>query len=136
MNFTNNKGSIKVTGYNGDVILITGVTRFPVESASKISENEIFSADEKNNRITIFRSEPNRTIDFDLKIPRNFSMRVSSLDNGTIEIININGDIEASNPAGDIILENIAGSAVVSTVSGKKSLQLNLKDVKASRIPD
>lgn len=123
LNFTNPKGSVKVTGYNGDVVIITAIARFDNDirndGAQKIPVSKLFSADEKNNRISVYCTETNKTLDFDIKIPRNFSMRISSLDNGTIEIINIKGDVEASNPAGDIVLESISGSAVVNTVSGK-----------------
>jgi DUF4097 and DUF4098 domain-containing protein YvlB len=61
----------------------------------------------------------NKTVDFDIKIPRKFSLKVSSFDNGKIEIIRVSGNVEADNPFGDIILDNVAGSAVLNSVNGK-----------------
>ncbi len=46
-------------------------------------------------------------------------MKLKSLDNGNVQIVNINGEIEVVNSNGDISLENVAGSAVLSSVYGK-----------------
>jgi hypothetical protein len=119
LNFSNPKGSVKITGYGGNALVITAVSRYAGEGNEKKEGTRLFSVDEKNNNVTLFRTEYSKTIDFDLKIPRNFSVKVNSLDNGTIEIISLNGDIDASNTSGDVILSSITGSAVVSTINGK-----------------
>jgi hypothetical protein len=125
LSFNNPKGSVRITGYNGEVILATAVLRSGSDASNKSTgmhriEQKAFdiTADEKNNYVSLVCLSNNKTVDFDIKIPRKFSLKISSFDNGKIEIINVEGDIEATNPNGDIILENVAGSAVINSVNG------------------
>jgi hypothetical protein len=128
LTFENPKGSIKVTGYDGEVILVTGMLRF--REAEKIVNNGMkridqnaldISAEVNGNSVTLQCRTIGKTVDFDIKVPRNFSMKLKSLDNGIVEIFNINGEIEVEDANGDITLENISGSAVLSSVYGKIS---------------
>jgi hypothetical protein len=126
--FENPKGSIRVTGYEGDVLLATGSLRFsdtdkPAGNAMRRIDRETLdiSAEVNGNEITLFCKTTGKTVDFDIKVPRNFSLKLKSLDNGTVEVVNINGEIEVENTNGDISLGNISGSAVLSSVYGKIS---------------
>jgi len=128
LTFENPKGSIKVTGYDGEVILVTGTLRF--REAEKIVNNGMkridqnaldISAEVNGNNVTLQCRTIGKTVDFDIKVPRNFSLKLKSLDNGIVEIFNINGEIEVEDANGDIKLENISGSAVLSSVYGKIS---------------
>lgn len=128
LTFENPKGSIKVTGYDGEVILVTGTLRF--REAEKIVNNGMkridqnaldISAEVNGNKVTLQCRTIGKTVDFDIKVPRNFSLKLKSLDNGIVEIFNINGEIEVEDANGDITLENISGSAVLSSVYGKIS---------------
>jgi hypothetical protein len=124
--FDNPKGSVKITGYDGQVILVNAILRFSGNAKQDNSgmhkiERKAFdiSAEEKNNQVSLVCMSNNKTVDFDIKIPRKFSLKVSSFDNGKIEIIRVSGNVEADNPFGDIILDNVAGSAVLNSVNGK-----------------
>ncbi|MFH0843692.1 MAG: DUF4097 family beta strand repeat-containing protein [Bacteroidota bacterium] len=126
--FENPKGSIKITGYEGNVLLVTGTLRFsdkeePAGDVMKRIEQKALdiSAEVKGKEITLLCRTTGKTVDFDIKVPRDFSLKLKSLDNGTVEILNINGDIEVENSNGDISLGNISGSAVLSSVYGKIS---------------
>ena len=128
LTFENPKGSIKVTGYDGEVILVTGTLRF--REAEKIVNNGMkridqnaldISAEVNGNNVTLQCRTIGKTVDFDIKVPRNFSLKLKSIDNGIVEIFNINGEIEVEDANGDIKLENISGSAVLSSVYGKIS---------------
>jgi hypothetical protein len=128
LTFENPKGSIKVTGYEGEVILVTGTLRFRDaekvvnDGMKRIDQNALdISAEVDGNSVTLLCRTIGKTVDFDIKVPRNFSLKLKSLDNGTVEIVNINGEIEIENTNGDILLENISGSAVLSSVYGKIS---------------
>ncbi len=126
--FENPKGSIKVIGYDGDVIVVNATLRFreperPGGSEMKrIEQNPLnIYAEADGSTVVLFSRTIGKTVDFDIKIPRNFSLKLKCLDNGNIQVININGEIEAENANGDICLENIFGSSVLSTVYGKIS---------------
>jgi hypothetical protein len=126
LTFENPKGSIKVTGYEGDVLLVTGTLRFSETEKPNVNgirriEQKIpdISAEVNGNNITLLSRTAGKTVDFDIKVPRDFSLKLKSMDNGNVEIVNINGEIEVENNNGDISLVNVAGSAVVSSVYGK-----------------
>ncbi len=125
LTFENPKGSIKVTGYDGDVLLATGTLRYsdtekPVNGMRRIEQKILdISAEVEGSNIKLMCRTTGKTVDFDIKLPRNFSLKLKSLDNGNIEVVNINGEIEVENANGDISLGNIAGSAVLSSVYGK-----------------
>ena len=88
----------------------------------RIDQNALdISAEVNGNNVTLLCRTTGKTVDFDIKVPRNFSLKLKSLDNGNVEIVNINGEIEVENTNGDISLENISGSAVLSSVYGKIS---------------
>jgi hypothetical protein len=126
--FENPKGSIKVTGYDGNDIVVNSSLRFREAEKSdrtamrRIEQNPLdISAETDGSTVTLYSKTAGKTVDFDIKIPVNFSLRLKSADNGNIQVININGEIEAENSNGDIILENITGSSVLNTVYGKIS---------------
>ncbi len=133
--FENPKGSIKVIGYEGNDIVVNAFLRVPEAERSagdrmkRIEQNplEIY-AETAGSDVTLFSRATGKTVDFDIKIPGNFSLKLKSLDNGNIQIININGEIEVENANGDITLENIAGSSVLSTVYG--NIIANFREVK------
>jgi hypothetical protein len=126
LSFDNPKGSVKITGYDGQVILVNAIQRYSGSGKQDNTgmhkiERKAFdiSAEEKNNQVSLVCMSNNKTVDFDIKIPRKFSLKISSFDNGKIEIIHVSGSMEADNPFGDIILDNVAGSAVLNSVNGK-----------------
>lgn len=126
LTFENPKGSVRVTGYDGNDIVVNATLRFreadtPGNSPLKRIEQNPFdiSAETDGNNITLLTRAFDKTVDVDIKIPNTFSLKLKSLDNGSVQVINVNGNIEVDNASGDILLENISGSAVLSTVYGK-----------------
>jgi hypothetical protein len=126
--FENPKGSVKVIGYDGNDIVINAGFRYTGPEISdakglrRIDKNNInISAETNGNTITLFNRTDDKTIDFNIKIPKDFSLNLNALDNGIVEVLNIDGDIEVENANGDISLGNIKGSSVLSTIYGKIS---------------
>jgi hypothetical protein len=126
--FENSKGSIKVIGYDGNDIVINADFRFNAAESSdasglkNITADKIdISAENDGSTVTLFNRTDAKTIDFNIKIPENFSLNLNTLDNGIVEVINVDGEIEIENSNGDISLENISGSSVLSTVYGRIS---------------
>ena len=117
-------GSIKVTGYDGKDIEVTGTKReykrryYSGRKTSKkntgglkrISNNTLeFSASEYENEVRV-KSSSNGTTDFEIKIPKNFSLKISTTNRGDIYVENVNGAMDISNTNGKITLKDISGS--------------------------
>ncbi len=122
-------GSIRVTGYSGKDVVIDAAARASkhpstspgnVAGMKRISAGNSLSltAEEKNNRIEISTESWKSPIDLVIKVPRNFSLKVSTVNDGDITIDNVAGELEVTNVNGDITLSQVAGSAVANTVNG------------------
>jgi hypothetical protein len=115
--FENPRGSIRVTGYEGDHIVVTGTFRFPGD-IQKTNGGFGMRAETNGRNVLLLCRDIGKTVDFDIKIPSGFSLKLKSLDNGNIDVFNISGEIEISNSNGSISLGNISGAAVLSSVYG------------------
>jgi hypothetical protein len=125
--FDNSKGSINIIGYDGGVVIVNGKLR-DSQSAGLINTGSLrklepyrfnLSAEVKETEIVLKCESYNRTVDFDILVPRSFSLSIASQDNGQITILGTDGEIEARNPNGSINAENITGPVVLNTVFGK-----------------
>ena len=120
-------GAITITGYNGNEVVVIGTKRAERKRKNKsknkyglkkISNKSMeFSVEEYDNTVKV-ESTPMTTIDFEIKVPVNFSLKVSTVNRGFIEVSNIKGAIEVSNVNGKITLKDITGSVSADTVNG------------------
>lgn len=120
------RGSISVTGYDGQEVII----RYGGDEADedrevtedglrRISNNSIgFEAKEYQNEVEVSGVSPMRETSFDVSVPRNFSLELSTVNGGDIQVENVNGEMEIRNVNGEIQLTNVSGSAVANTVNG------------------
>ena len=124
------KGAIEVTGYEGSVVIINAKLRYEEDLVSKDGMKRIRSnliqlaAVEKDREITVSSNSQFKTIDLDIQIPYDFSVKLQKYDYGKISIHDLRGEMEISNLNGDIILTNIIGSAVLNTVDGDILVQI------------
>lgn len=127
-------GSVHVIGYSGKDVMIDIVAS---PKRSKRDDNDDrpdraangmkriatglpldVSADERNNTVNVHANTVKQTIDLTIKVPQRFSLKVSTVNNGVIEIENVSGNLEVNNVNGYIHLTNVSGSAVANTVNG------------------
>lgn len=125
LTFENPRGSIKVIGYDGELIVVTGTLRHPepekktTDGLRRIEQNTMdIRAEVNGQNVLLLCRSTGKTVDFDIKIPAEFSLKLKSLDNGNVEVLNIDGVIEVSNNNGNITLENIFGAAILSSAYG------------------
>ncbi|HUS86145.1 MAG TPA: hypothetical protein VMW76_02805 [Bacteroidales bacterium] len=124
--FENPKGSVEITGYDGGMIIVQARPRFSrignsgtTEGLTRIPVHQMnLSASVKEGEVVLTCESDNRTIDFTILVPRDFSLKVGSKDYGEIKIVRIDGEIEANNPGGNISVENIRGPVVLTSVAG------------------
>jgi hypothetical protein len=122
LSINHHKGSIRVSGYPGTLVIIRASMRFET-----VEETIRLGAVESNNHVVINATPRYRTIDLDIKVPYRFSLRLKNDDSGNITVENLTGELEISNINGDISLSDISGSAVLDTVDGDITVQF--KDV-------
>lgn len=116
-NFENPKGSIAITGYDGNMIVVTATPRFQRESGNPELSFDM-TYEQKESSVTLYCDAKGSTIDVDVKIPRHYSLQLRSLDNGDVSVIRIQGEVVVDNVNGSILLDNISGSAVLNSVYG------------------
>lgn len=118
------KGSIKVTGYEGNSIIVSAQLRHPVQDKTvdgfrKINSSFIqLKATEQKNSITVSTNSHEKTIDLVIQVPSNFSLNLHNYDNGKIEIIGLTGEMDINNENGAISIIHLRGSAVLNTIDG------------------
>ncbi len=113
-------GSITVKGYSGKEVIVKATRREGRKSRRKsnttknglkrISVNSLeFSAEEYDNTVRV-RNSVHGTTDFDIQVPKNFSLKISTVNRGEIYVENVNGTMDISNTNGKITLKDISGS--------------------------
>ncbi|WP_428665297.1 DUF4097 family beta strand repeat-containing protein [Runella sp.] len=136
-------GSIKVTGYAGKDVVIDATAEAYSGKKTESKNDELaagmkklstrggieVTAEERNNNIKVSASFMKRAMDLAIKVPQQFSLTVSTINNGDIVIENVTGVLEINNVNGAIQLNNVAGSAVATTVNGE--VKANFKSVTA-----
>ena len=116
-------GSITIKGSNTEEVIVKGIKRENGDNHHKrrnsksntnglkrISNNSLeFSAEEYDNVVRV-KSSVNGTTDFEIEVPKNFSLKISTINKGTIYVENVNGTMDISNINGKITLKDISGS--------------------------
>lgn len=121
-------GSINVEAYDGKDVIIEAVSgggendRRGVVTPSgmkRISSNPLeLEATERNNKIEIGTNSYSVSLTLNIKVPKNFDLQLSTVNDGDIVVNGIQGTHEVSNVNGEITMNQVSGSAVVNTVNG------------------
>jgi hypothetical protein len=134
-------GSIKVVSYDGKEIIINVTSRDKKEEKSNVDKKEMkristsgsyeVTAKEADNTVTVGTSNPNKSIDLELKIPQDVKLKLGTVNDGAIEVENVRGELEVNNVNNKITLTNISGSVVAYTVNGDITVTFNSVDANA-----
>lgn len=128
------RGSISVSGYDGQEVLLNYGSDLEEDEEQEVTEDGLrrisnnavgFNVSEDDNEVEVSGSSPMRNIDFDVTVPRNFSLTLSTVNGGDIVVQNVNGEMEISNVNGEVALRNVGGSALVNTVNGDIEASFN-----------
>lgn len=134
-------GSISIKGTDAKEVTVTGIkkadkkkyysgrktSKNDTDGLKRISNNSLeFSAEEFDNTIHI-KSSVHGTTDFEIEVPKNFSLKVSTINKGDIYVENVNGTMDISNINGKITLKDISGS--VSADALNKDIIVNFVEV-------
>lgn len=132
-------GSVKVEGYSGDKVLleIDKTISAKKQSDVELGEKEFeLGVDTRQDTIVIYTKAPydtrpsrkkqdnnnpinyNIKLDYVIKVPRNVSLRVSTVNNGKIEVTDVTGKLKVNNINGSIHVNNANGLAELHTING------------------
>ena len=144
----NINGSIEAEAYEGSTIELTLEKRLferGSSSGAKVEDLQIDVIEGEDYTKVIMKhpgytnSEPNDALDcnwnwqrkrrggieydyefnYKVKVPRGLNVKLSTVNEGHVEIKNIGGDIYASNVNGDVSIEEAKGNVKASTVNGR-----------------
>jgi len=118
-------GSIKVVGSTAkDVIITVSSEQKKVEDKSKnglkrIPNNSFgLTAKEENNYVKVKTDFNKKNVVLEIKVPQNFGLKLRAVNDGDIEVENVNGEMEINHVNGEINLTDVSGSAMVNTMNG------------------
>ncbi len=120
-------GSIEVTGYNGKEVIVEykgnadqeDKRKDPPSGMRRIPDTSFgLRIREEDNEVTIKHDSPNKKITVKVMVPLNFSLKLSTVNSGSLEVSGIQGEMEVSNVNGDISISDVSGSVVANTVNG------------------
>ncbi len=117
--------SIIVTGYNGKEVIIDAYSK---NGVSKITETKngmkkinassmSIEVEEKDNFIDVSTGLNAKGLTFEVKVPYNFSLDLSTINDGEIKVNNVNGEMTVNNVNGPITLNKVSGSVSASTIN-------------------
>ncbi len=130
-------GSIKVTGGTTKEVVIEASSRSeaehklqkiegrPADGAGdragmrRIPNTAIgLEAEEEGNLVSISAQSWARAVDLEIQVPVGSTVRLSTVNDGDIEVENIDGEVEVSNTNGEIRVRNVRGPVSANTVNG------------------
>lgn len=126
-------GSISVLGYDGNEIILDAMSKGSNKVETDKSEGMTkltaasfeLSATEKDNVVEIESDSWKRSINLQIKVPKNFDLELSTVNDGKLKIENINGKISAENVNGSIRMNQVSGSVLANTVNGEIDVLFN-----------
>lgn len=123
-------GSITVKAYDGKEVIVQAQTHQRDRGRRGESDAERtrgmrrvpmtatgLDVQEENNTVTVNASWQN--VNLDIQVPVRTSVKLKSVQNGSIHIEGVEGDAEAQGLNGSVTLANVAGSAVVHALNGR-----------------
>ncbi len=134
-------GSVRVEGHSGQDVILTAKKTIFAESNEKLQKaKEEVKLDivEKGNTVDIYVDGPFRCrdhehgwfhrhrdpgyivqYDFTLKVPFRTKLDVSTVNEGDVEVKNVEGDFKVENVNGEVRISEINGSGKAHTVNGE-----------------
>jgi hypothetical protein len=130
-------GSIKVEGYDGDKVVIDINKVISAKNSQALEEGKQdtkLGFDQAGDSLIVYTAAPYDTrpnvrnqnvhieynihLDYTIKVPKNVSLRLSTINNGDILVENVNGVMKVNNINGKITLNNIKAANDVHTING------------------
>jgi len=76
------------------------------------------TAEEKNNKVVVESDSWQQGINLNIKVPIDFDLQLTTVNQGEITVDNISGRLELENVNGSISASNVSGAAILNAVNG------------------
>ncbi len=119
INIRNISGDVKVTGYNGDAVIVTAFKEG--RDRDQVSVEDLSSGNGVDVRVKYPENcNCNASVRFEVKAPSEMRYRYESLSSvsGDVEVDNLSGDLRVKSVSGNVTVRGAAGSVSASSVSG------------------
>ena len=122
-------GSISVTSHNRNDVIVTADVRSGKSKCDdckskgkyglkKIDANAVrFSIEEVDNKVRVKSRNINTVTDYEIKVPKNFNLKLNVTNSGNIYVENVKGELEVSNTNGKIDMKNVSGSVIADALN-------------------
>lgn len=128
-------GTVTIVGYDGSEVQVTILSKgkdsneahnkYNKDGLKRIPNQALdVSIVEEDNHVRV-KGENNKRTDFVIKVPKKFTLDISTHHNGDISVQDISGEIEANGHHGGITLKNVGGSIIADTHHGEIDVTLN-----------
>lgn len=122
-------GSIDVISYEGQEVIVKASfgnrkAHYKDDKKEKGGLKRIqnsslkIGGEEKDNVVQIINEQWNKTTNLEIKVPKEFSLKLATVNRGNINVKGVSGEFEISNVNGEITMEDVSGSASADTVNG------------------
>ncbi|MEQ9308755.1 MAG: hypothetical protein RLN90_04820 [Balneolaceae bacterium] len=142
----NINGNVKVTGYEGDDIVIQGSKEL-TKRREKLTDKEVSEYEIKTRlyegKLYVYVDSPNAHVefrkgkldyhwhwdnddrnqvnahfDFEIRVPSKLALSASTVNNGNVSVEKMNEDVKASNVNGSVLVKDARGYITANTVNG------------------
>jgi len=123
---TNVSGNVKVVGYGGSSITVSGFKEGPDRDLLQIEDTS------DTNHIDLRVRYPqsrncNASVNFEVQVPQGIEYNYDRLGSvsGNVMVDSVTGRLRAESVSGDVDIRNVTGTVSASSVSGNVDVQIN-----------
>lgn len=129
-------GDIKITGYDGNKVLIKSDEVYEKPERAK-GLKSLYNSAEDNTGLGLSVVKEGNTVkivnasreggDYEIRIPKKVAVSIEQVNwgGGDLEVSGLDGELEIKSLDGDIILQDISGPVIISSTSGDVSAEFN-----------
>lgn len=120
-----NSGSITVEAHSSNDVKVVATRTTKKTSKKKekgglrrVGDNSLsFTVEEFDNQVKVRHSASVGTINYIIKVPKNFSVNLKTVNNGFIKVNGLDGTHEVSNTNGPVTMTNVGGSVIADALN-------------------
>jgi hypothetical protein len=125
-------GSITVKAHNAKEAIIESRSRGgrksrpqPPPGMRRIGGNAGLTVEESGNQIKVSTDSHSHPTDITIYVPTDTSVKLSTVNSGSLSVEGISGEIDVNNVNGNITVTNVSGAVVAHALNGKLMVSLN-----------